>query len=296
MLIGCAAPEPTILVEPDYVQTEPDTILEQPVVTMEETPSEEPQAATDQESPQIVTAMDPRVDQLQATVQQLQIDVQDLQAAQTATTTELRLLGGRVEDLEAALGSMEKNFTSRFNNFDAEIARIREALQSGRRPGASPEAAQGEAAEGKGSPEAQPAQRDLEAEIALAVDAWRQAWQNEDIEGYMKLYSPTAKVTRIVLIDGGRARRINLNQRQLRERMERLAQEYARMEVTVRGFRVFPEGDRMVATFDQEFNAWASPNDLRPAYGDRGIKTLVFREYGTGQWLIVEENWAPLMR
>jgi hypothetical protein len=65
------------------------------------------------------------------------------------------------------------------------------------------------------------------------------------------------------------------------------------MEVLIFEFRVAPDGNRLVATFQQEFSAWARARDTRPIYSDRGMKTLVFNEDG-GAWRIAEETWGPM--
>jgi hypothetical protein len=244
-------------------------------------PAEEPQ-------PDPMIDVMERYDALEATVDQLLSDVDTLGAGQTVFQAELRSLEGRVEGVETSVEGMADRILTRFDNFDSEIARIREGIANAPpRPAAprvSPPTAQ---AEPKGPT------RDFEAEVALQVDAWRQAWEARDVAAYVATYQEYASINRYGLSEGASGRKRSLDVAGLRTRMERLVRQYARMEVLVRGFRVVNEEGRMVATFQQDFSAWARADDLKPAYTDKGIKTLAFVEQDGG-WLVIKEDWVPV--
>ncbi|MBT5712457.1 hypothetical protein HOI71_15525 [Candidatus Poribacteria bacterium] len=296
LAVGCSAPQPTPLIEEPGAAAGDMTMdaagmleaVEDTVTTgAEAAPAME---AAEPEPDPVAEAME-RYDALEATVEQLQSDVDNLNAGQTVFQTELRSLEGRVEGVESSVEGMAERILSRFDNFDAEIARIRETVEDMPPPMPTPRVAP---AVGQTTPpEPQGPARDVEAEGALQVDAWRQAWEAGDVDAYVAAYQQYASVTRYGLVEGTVGRKRTLNVEGLRTRMERLGRQYARMEVLVRGFRVVEEEGRMVATFQQDFSAWAAAGDLPPAYTDRGIKTLAFVEQDGG-WLIIKEDWVPV--
>jgi ketosteroid isomerase-like protein len=134
--------------------------------------------------------------------------------------------------------------------------------------------------------------RDTEAEVAVAVDSWRQAWQQKELDAYMRLYHPNAQIVRMNVGKSGKYIERKMTPAELRPRMAAIMRSYARMEVIVRDFRVASDNNRMVATFLQEFTAWSRPRDMKPTYMDRGIKTLVFVP-SNGGWQIISESWTP---
>jgi len=255
--------------------------------------AEEPAADAPTQAPEADPMEDvmERYDALEATVDQLMADVDTLGAGQTVFQAELRSLEGRVEGVESSVEGMAERILTRFDNFDAEIARIREGIASAppsvaAAPRVAPPVPQSD-------PTPEGPTRDVEAEVALQVDAWRQAWEARDIGAYVATYQEYASINRYGLSEGAAGRKRSLNVAGLRTRMERLVRQYARMEVLVRGFRVVAEEGRMVATFQQDFSAWARAGDLKPAYTDKGIKTLAFVEQDGG-WLIIKEDWVPV--
>ncbi|MAF11205.1 hypothetical protein CMK11_12205 [Candidatus Poribacteria bacterium] len=293
---GCSAPQPTPLIEGAEAAAAGMTVDAAEMLTAAEdvaaTGSDEAPAMTaaEPEPDALAEAME-RYDVLEATVEQLQSDVDSLNAGQTVFQTELHSLEGRVEGVESSVEGMAERILSRFDNFDAEIARIRETVEDMPRPMPTPRVAP---AVGPATPaEREGPARDVEAEVALQVDAWRQAWEAGDVDAYVATYQQYASVSRYGLVGGAVGRKRTLTVEGLRTRMERLGRQYARMEVLVRGFRVVEEEGRMVATFQQDFSAWAGAGDLPPAYTDRGIKTLAFVEQDGG-WLIIKEDWVPV--
>ena len=251
----------------------------------------DPELTADPE-PDIMTEVMERYDALEATVGQLQSDVDNLNAGQTVFQTELRSLEGRVVGVEDSVEGMAERILTRFDNFDAEIGRIRKAISdmppAGRR---TPRAAT--PPRGDVTPEPEGPVSDIEAEGALAVDAWRQAWEARDVASYTAAYQEYAAVSRYGLRAGSSLRKRSLSRDGLRTRMELLVRQYARMEIGVVGFRVVEEEGRMVVTFQQNFSAWSTNADLKPAYADKGIKTLALVEQDGGG-LIIKEAWVPV--
>lgn len=258
---GCAAKRPMVLEEADEFDTlEGDEIKDAPGV-------EAPDADEGTAAVAPAEASDPRVERLEADVAKLQIESAKVREQVGALNT-------RVERVETTVNTTTQQMTERFANFDAELARIRDGA-------VKPKDA------GVGKPA-----RDTEAEVAIAVDSWRQAWQQKELDAYMRLYHPDAQITRSSLTKGGKYADRKMTAAELRPRMAAIMRSYARMEVVVRDFRVASDGNRMVAVFHQEFTAWTRPRDLKPTYMDRGIKTLVFIP-SNGGWQIASERWTP---
>lgn len=259
--LGCASKKPVVLLEATGDDGfEADDIMGAPTTAVDD----------EQAVAELPIGRDPRVDQLEA-------DVAKLQVEGTKVREQVAALTGRVDRVETTLNATQQQVSQRFNNFDAELARVREAVSAA-----------------KSTAEAKPA-RDMEGEVAMAVDAWRQSWQQADLNGYMRKYHANAQILRINVANGGKLAERRLTTGQLRTRMAQLIRQYARMEVIVRDFRVASDSNRMIATFEQEFSAWSRPRDLRPRYSDRGIKTLVFVQNG-GTWQIISESWSPLRK
>ncbi|MDA1191683.1 MAG: hypothetical protein O3A46_08380 [Candidatus Poribacteria bacterium] len=274
MWIGCATPSPYGIDQIDGNLPEEDTILTEPRVNPDDEMPVEPTEPPDQ------------LTQIQTAVETIQGDIEDLQARQQALRMDVANLGTRVEDVENNLDAMARSYSTRFDNFDAEIQRIREGMNSRSAMTPMPNV---ESNVNPGTP------RDFEAEVAVAVDEWRQAWQQKNLNGYLAHYAPDAQVTRISLANGGTLRPHKLSRAQLSQRMTALNKMHGRMEVEVKGFRVEkdPNTANMVATFQQEFSAWTRPNDLKPVYTDKGVKTLVFKNV-SNRWQIVREDWVPI--
>jgi hypothetical protein len=246
---------------------------------------EDPIAARPAVDPAQVPVMMDVHQELQTAVEKLQEEVTTVQEGQLEVQMDVNALFGRVESIETDLDAMNQRVVARFSDFDAEIQDIEDEVAAAK---AAPEVDRVRAQSAQSG-------HDIEAEVALAVDAWRKAWVSDDLDTYIDGYDPSAKVTRINIINGGTIDKQTVAPSTLRERMARLMRQYDRTEVLVRGFRVVREGSRMVATFHQEFSAFAQPRDLKPIYADKGVKTLIFEEKG-GRWVIVEENWVPLQR
>jgi ketosteroid isomerase-like protein len=253
---GCAAKKPMVLEEMDDL--EGDEIMQEPGAEV----GDGGDFATT--TPEV---SDPRVERLEADVAKLQVETAKVREQVGALNT-------RVERVETTVNTTTQQMTERFANFDAELARIRDTM-----------------VKPKDSASAKPV-RDMEAEVAIAVDSWRQAWQQKELDAYMRLYHPNAQIVRMNV---GKSRKYverRMTPVELRPRMAAIIRSYARMEVVVRDFRVASDGNRMVATFHQEFTAWTRPRDMKPAYMDRGLKTLVFVP-SNGGWQIVSESWTP---
>ena len=264
-LAGCVMPEPMMLVEPSSDGME-DEIAAAPMtgVPTKAKPTSAP-------APAAATADS----QLRSAVAALQVDVAELQVGSDAVETRLAGLGAQVNSIEEGVDTLTERVVARFSDVDASLAALTAANSS--------------------SGAKQQNGRDIEAEVALAVDMWREGWEKEDLAAYMAMYDKNANITRTSLANGGMGSKTQLTPAQLRERMQRLFRQYDRTEVLVRGFRVLPEGDRVTATFQQEFSAFSQPGDLKPVYTDKGVKTLIFKEQD-GRWHVVEENWAPIRR
>lgn len=256
MGVGCAAKRPMVLEETDEFSLEEDEITETPTVTV----TEEIKAPETSSVPP-----DPRIERLEADVAKLQMET-------TKVREQVNALNARVDRVETSVNTTTQQMTERFANFDAELTRIRDTLTK--------------------SKEISKPTRDKEAEVALAVDAWRQAWQQKDLDAYMRLYHPNAQIVRMNVRQGGKYVERQMTSTELRSRMAAIMRSYARMEVIVRDFRVAADGNRMVATFLQEFTAWTRPRDMKPTYMDKGLKTLIFVP-SNGGWQIISESWTP---
>lgn len=255
MLLGCAAKRPMVLEETGEFPLEGNEIDE-----IAETPT-----ATVTEESKTPPSGDPRIERLEADIAKLQVEAAKVRE-------QVNALNSRVERVETSVNVTTQQMTERFANFDAELTRIRDTMA---KPKETPKPA-----------------RDKEAEVALAVDAWRQAWQQKDLDTYMRLYHPHAQIVRTNVRQGGKYVERQMTSAELRSRMAAIMRNYARMEVIVRDFRVAVDGNRMVATFLQEFTAWTRPRDMKPTYMDKGLKTLVFVP-SNGGWQIISESWTP---
>ena len=269
---GCVTPEPMMLVEPSSgAMGVEDELTSEPVLGMDS-----------MGSPAGTTVTMEAHKQLQATVELLQVDVVELQIAQNEAEVDVSTLADRVEGVETGATALSEQVMERLDALGTTLQGMKDDMVLGSASGAM-------------ASTGMPQGRDVESEVALAVDVWRAAWEKGDLASYMALYDEDAVITRINISDGGLGSEMDLAPSDLRSRMERLSRQYDRTDVVVRGFRVMKEGSDMAATFEQEFSAFAQPGDLQPIYADKGVKTLLFAEKD-GRWLIVEENWAPLRR
>ncbi len=262
---GCVTPEPMMLVEPSpgAMGVEDEVGLE-PTVGM-----------GSMESPAEASVTMEDHDRLQAAVALLQVDVAELQITQNEIEDNVNAVTGRVGDVETGVTAVSEEVMARLGDIDTTLQGMKDGMALG--------------------PAVMLEGRDVEAEVALAVDVWREAWEKGDVAAYMAVYDEDAIITRINISDGGVGSETDLAPSDLRAHVERLSGQYDRTDVAVRGFRVVKEGSEMAATFEQEYSAFARPGDLQPIYADRGVKTLLFAETD-GRWLIVEEKWAPLRR
>lgn len=255
---GCASRKPMVLDELDTL--EGDDIMAEPTAEVGD-------AVPVTTEPDATASSDPRVERLEADVAKLQIE-------NAKVREQVGALNSRVERVETTVNTTTQQMSERFANFDAELARIRDTVT---KP--------------KDAATTRPV-RDTEAEVAIAVDSWRQAWQQKELDAYMRLYNPNAQIVRMNVSKGGKYAERRMTASELRPRMAAIMRTYARMEVVVRDFRVASDANRMVATFHQEFTAWTRPRDMKPTYMDRGVKTLVFAP-SNGGWQIVSESWTP---
>lgn len=129
---------------------------------------------------------------------------------------------------------------------------------------------------------------DTEFKLKQILEAWRAAWENEEMDAYMAWYADYATIRRVTVVDG-REIRETLSKSQLRTRMERLARAYSRIQISISN--VVVQGDYAEAgiNFLQEFAATVD-GDTRIAYQDVGLKTLKFVN-DRGEWRIHDEDW-----
>lgn len=102
--------------------------------------------------------------------------------------------------------------------------------------------------------------------------AWKEAWQEKDLETYLGFYSgqfDSAPRTR---------------QAWERSRKRALGRE-GTIQVQVGEMEVMPVGDRVEMRFIQKFQS--------STFQDVGLKTLVWA-YENGQWKILSEHWLPI--
>ena len=105
------------------------------------------------------------------------------------------------------------------------------------------------------------------AALDEVIEAWRAAWEQEDIDRYMSYYGTTFSASR-------------RNRDQWREYKRRLAGKYSRIRVDVKNLRVLNHNGVVLARFDQNYRA--------PGIDSRGVKRLYLRQNST-EWKIDAE-------
>lgn len=131
---------------------------------------------------------------------------------------------------------------------------------------------------------------DTEFKLRQILEAWRTAWEREEIDAYMAWYADYATIRRVTVV-GGREIPEVLTKEQLRARMKRLARKYDKIEVGITNLQI--EGNYAEASlrFRQEYTAWRGEGAQAPVYHDIGIKTLKFVNEN-GEWKIYHEDWS----
>ena len=110
-------------------------------------------------------------------------------------------------------------------------------------------------------------QRRRVAVLDEVIEAWRTAWEQEDIDRYMSHYGTT--------FSAGRLDRV-----QWQEKKARLASKYSRIRVEVKNLRLLRHDGVVLAMFDQHYRA--------PGIESRGVKRLYLRQNST-EWKINAE-------
>lgn len=130
---------------------------------------------------------------------------------------------------------------------------------------------------------------DTEFKLRQVLEAWREAWQEKNIDDYMVWYAEYATISRVTVVNG-REIPETLTKAELKARMKRLVQRYSRIQVDVSNVRIRGSYAEADMRFQQEFAAWAKGGEGGPTYQDKGIKTLKFVN-DSGNWRIYEEGW-----
>ena len=130
---------------------------------------------------------------------------------------------------------------------------------------------------------------DTEFKLRQILEAWREAWEQKNIDEYMEWYADYATILRVTVVNG-REIPETLTKAELKARMKRLVQRYSRIEVDVSSVRIRGSYAEADMRFQQEFAAWAKGGEGGPTYQDKGIKTLKFVN-DDGDWRIYEEGW-----
>ena len=132
---------------------------------------------------------------------------------------------------------------------------------------------------------------DTKFKVKQILGKWQVAWEEKDLNTYMSIYSDKALITRVT-VRGGKETPIYLNKKQLLDKMKKVNEMYADIEVGISNLQV--NGDRAVAdaTFLQKFTG--TPADgTRPAYSDIGTKRLTLMiDPADGHWRIYAETWS----
>ena len=132
---------------------------------------------------------------------------------------------------------------------------------------------------------------DTQLKVRQVLGKWQKAWEDKDLNTYMAIYSERSRITRVTVRDG-KETSIHLSKGQLREKMERLNNLYAEIQVSISNLQV--NGDRAVADvqFLQKFTGTRASGS-RPAYSDYGTKKLNLMVDPTdGHWRIYSETWS----
>ncbi len=129
-----------------------------------------------------------------------------------------------------------------------------------------------------------------DSEITAAVEEWRHAWEQRDLDAYVGLCQVNAPAPRQVAREAGRGAP-QFSKARLQARATDLFSQYGRIRMDVGRMDVRREGDVVVSSFDQDFTAWRVGSDSTPAFVGHGRKTLVFARDDRSEWRIVSEEW-----
>ena len=121
---------------------------------------------------------------------------------------------------------------------------------------------------------AKPLAEDVASLVSGRVEAWREAWESGNLDGYMAFYAPTAR-------QGSRS-----SAESIRKHKIGLWRKAAPASLTLEDMRIEVGQSSVTVAMRQEY-ADSSGG------GDRGLKTLTFENVG-GLWLITQETWSPL--
>lgn len=133
---------------------------------------------------------------------------------------------------------------------------------------------------------------DTQLKVRQVLGKWQSAWEGKDLKTYMSTYAARAQITRVTVSGGGKGKTTYLTKAQLRQKMQRLNQMYAEIQVTISNLQI--NGDRAVAdvTFLQKFKGTPA-SGTRPAYSDYGTKKLnLMVDPADGHWKIYAESWS----
>jgi ketosteroid isomerase-like protein len=120
------------------------------------------------------------------------------------------------------------------------------------------------------APAAGNAEATVVAEVGAVLQAWRERWQEGDVDGYLRMYEPA--------FSGDAGSRAAWEQ-QRRQKMKNVRPSI-RVE-KLEALRVTPQ--EVELRFVQVYAA--------RQHRDRGLKTMVFRRTPQG-WLIADERWT----
>ena len=136
--------------------------------------------------------------------------------------------------------------------------------------GNTPAAAPAQQAERKSTTPEERRER-FTAEGAAFVERWRAAWQQADITAYMQCYGKEAVQ--------GKSR----GAAAIRAHKTALWKTAGPAEIKLADLRIALEGDNIKVDMSQEYSD-------HKGYSDKGIKTLLIRQYGSS-WRIIREDW-----
>lgn len=115
---------------------------------------------------------------------------------------------------------------------------------------------------------------DVSPQVANAIEQWRKAWEQCDVEGYASWYDQEA-------VQGNRTG------------VAAIAGHKRELWATIRPVKVGLEGIRIVTTPDGVVADMTQDYRDTRGYRDRGLKTIHLKPYGAS-WRIVREDWTPL--
>jgi len=129
---------------------------------------------------------------------------------------------------------------------------------------------------------------DAAAKILMIIEAWRVAWENEDLDDYLSFYADDAQIVRVTVAQGKEFRKY-LSKSTLKEGMERLNKRYRWIDVKISDLELTPQSEiAILAKFLQYFSAGVLLDQV--TYNDLGFKRLIFKKYGN-EWKIAYEDW-----